>query len=76
MRTPGAVATFNFRAVSAPEAARKAVGCAAAPIKTIVNDLGFPSSSAFCKFFKRTTGTTPMAYRRSSRLARQSPEPR
>ena len=56
--------------------AKTALRCSAAPIKTIVNDLGFPSSSAFCKFFKRTTGTTPMAYRRSSRLSQQSPEPR
>ncbi len=38
--------------------------CTVKPLKQVSDDLGFPSMSSFCKFFKRMTGETAMAFRK------------
>ncbi|MFC3772671.1 helix-turn-helix domain-containing protein [Paenibacillus sp. GCM10012303] len=46
------------------EAARKQLAHTKLPVSLIAEQLGFASSSFFCKTFKKRTGTTPQAYRR------------
>lgn len=40
-----------------------ALRCGTQPVKQLASDLGFVSSSAFCKFFKRLEGMSPQAFR-------------
>lgn len=46
------------------QAARERLANTNQPIKSIAADCGFYSAAAFCAHFKRSTGTTPNAYRR------------
>ncbi|TMV48643.1 helix-turn-helix domain-containing protein [Paenibacillus mesophilus] len=52
------------------EAARKQLAHTKLPVALIAEQLGFTSSSFFCKTFKKRTGTTPQAYRRMNAIRR------
>lgn len=43
-------------------------------MKQIADELNFPNTSFFCKYFKRMTGLTPLAYRNSETTVAQTPE--